>query len=213
MLFNRLAGKDKTRVIQFQDLTRHVTDANSLIAGFPGEKPKEGQPEIDDDVVEREAFQKGFEAGRNAGMELGEKKIDAMLNRFSRSLDELSSLRIQIMKEMEHDLARLAIEIAKKLVHREVNVDEEIILTLVRVALDKVVRKAPVTVYLNPQDYRHLEIKLAETSSLLGEREIILKEKPDLSRGDCVLESPYGDIDARISEQFKQIEHNFIAEF
>jgi flagellar assembly protein FliH len=117
------------------------------------------------------------------------------------------------MKEMEHDLSRLAIEIAKKLVHREIKVDKEIIFTLVRVALEKVVQKAPVTVYLNPTDLKLLNAKLEENGCLLGEREIVLKEKSDLSRGDCLLESPYGDIDARISEQFKRIEHNFLTEF
>jgi len=208
MLSNRLVAKEKARLIEFQDLTMHTASS----AGCRGKTSNQDNPYMDEDSIEREAYQKGFDAGRTAGMELGEKRIEAVLKRFARSLEELSSMRQRVVKEMEQDLIRLAVEIARKLVHREINIDQEIILTLVRVALDKVVQKTPVTVYLSSPDFRFLQARLDEVNHLLGKREIELKENPELGRGDCILESPYGEIDARISEQFKRIEHNLLAE-
>jgi flagellar assembly protein FliH len=209
MLSNRLVARQKARDIHFQDLSNSVGSTVETVVKPGNDEAKE----IDSDEIEREAFQKGFEAGRDSGMELGAKKVEAMLNRFTRSLEELAKLRTVIVSECEKDLARLAIEIARKLVHREVQIDEEIIVTLARVALSKLIQKAPVVLYLNREDHQILTEHFEQNPNLFEGREIELKVKSDLSRGDCLLESPYGDLDARLSEQFKQIEHNLISEF
>lgn len=163
--------------------------------------------------VEREAFQKGFEAGRNSGLEMAEKKVEAILGRFSDSLVLLGQTRNEVVRATQQDLVHLAVEIARKLVHRELTLDPEIVITLVRVAVERLSANAPVTVYLNPDDLKVIERRLQEAPDLLGERELVLKSKRELRRGDCRLESPYGNVDATITEQFRQIENGLLSEF
>ncbi|MEE8585974.1 MAG: hypothetical protein V3T83_14105, partial [Acidobacteriota bacterium] len=71
--------------------------------------------------VEREAFEKGYAAGDRAGMQIAEKKVDAVLRRFGRSMEKLARLREEIIDRSERDVVALAIEIARKLVRREIN--------------------------------------------------------------------------------------------
>jgi flagellar assembly protein FliH len=179
----------------------------------PEDEEKEAVEKKDISEIEREAFQQAFEEGRRSGLQMAEKKTEAMLRRFSESIAEIASLRPSILKKTERDLVKLAIEIAKKLVHREVQIDETIIATMVRVALDRLATKEPVTLYVSAADHevvkRHIEEILDDPSN----RALELRVDDKLSRGDCVVESDYGNVDARIDEQIREIEDGLLAEF
>ena len=86
--------------------------------------------------IEKEAYEQGFAEGQRAGAEVGEKMVDALLKQYSVSVEELNKLRKEIFSSSEREVIRLALEVAKKIVKREVAIDEELILTLVKVALN-----------------------------------------------------------------------------
>ncbi len=207
MSSNRLASRDRARVLEFQDLSSRGSGSPTAPAG---RRYRESDRIA---AVERDAFQKGFEAGKSSGLEMAEKKVEAILDRFSESIEQLGAARGEVIHETQRDVLRLAVAIAQKLVRREIHMDQDILLTLVQVALNKINESAPVTVYLNFEDHDYIR-KVVEAKPLVfGERELILKVKDDLKRGDCVFESPYGNIDARLSEQFNRVEQGLLAQF
>ena len=131
----RVVGADRAEVFHFANL-------NALGDLPPGTEHSSGpgspeKKERDLNEIEREAFEKGFAAGERSGMEMAERRIEVALKRFSKSLQEVARLRNEIVAHTEKDLVELALEIARKLVHREIQIDEEIIVTLVRVALER----------------------------------------------------------------------------
>ncbi len=167
----------------------------------------------DPNEIEREAFEKGFEAGERAGLQLGEKKSEAVLKRFAGSLEKLAGLREETLRQSEKDLVLLALDIARKLVSREIQIDERIIVALARVAMEKLNADSKVVVHLNPRDHEFLSACMEELTTDGREIEIVLKARKDLNRGDCLLESEYGTLDGRISEQFKEIEQGLLSGF
>ncbi len=207
MLSKRVVDSDKVRVLQFE----HIEGLSSpLSITATAESAKEGRAK-DLNEIEREAYQKAFAAGQQSGLQMGEKKTEVVIKRLSRSLEEVATLRERIIKAAERDLVELSIEIAKKLVHREIQIDEKIIATLVRVALERLTVKSGIQVTVNPLD---ADILNSELKDLLGEDgPVKLKTDEKLRRGDCLVESDYGSVDARISEQFKEIEEGLLASF
>jgi flagellar assembly protein FliH len=195
------------RSLEFERIT--VFREDGLISGKEQTTAESGVKDLSE--IEREAYQKAFAAGQQSGLQMAEKKIEVIVKRFSRSLENLAALREKIIKETERDLVELSIEIAKKLVHREIQIDEKIIATLVRVALDRLSVKSAITVHVNSQDYEVLQTELKEILGADGYVELKIDE--NLKRGDCLVESDYGSIDARISEQFKEIEEGLLASF
>ncbi len=163
--------------------------------------------------LEREAYREGYEAGERSGMEMADRKIQSMLERFAASLEELGRLRLTILRETERELVRLALEIAKKLVHREIRIDPEIIVTLVRVALGKLKVNSPVVVRLNARDHGLLEPLLEELTGGGSDTQVSLKVAPELNRGDCRIESDFGTVEGRIDEQFREIEKGLLGQF
>jgi flagellar assembly protein FliH len=158
--------------------------------------------------LEKSAYENGFAQGEKAGMEIAERKIEVVMRRYSESIMELGKLRSALYGQAEREVVKLAIEVAKKIVHREVQADREIIETLVHVALSHVAEKSAVTVHLSPLDYNFLLEHRAELNQSEG-RDISLLADQSIERGGCLIQTECGDIDARIEEKFREVEQAF----
>ena len=167
-----------------------------------------GEKVVDLAHVEKTAYQNGFAQGEKAGMEIGQQKAEMLMSRYSESIAELGKLRSAIYTRVEHEVVKLAVEVAKKIVHREIQVDKDIIQTLVRVALTHVAEKSAVTIHLSPQDYSYLLEHRAELAQTEG-RDIALLADKSIDRGGCLIQTECGDIDARVEEKFREVEQAF----
>jgi flagellar assembly protein FliH len=177
---------------------------------FPLETPP---PALDVALIEKTAYENGFRQGEKAGMEIAEKKVEAIMRRYSDSLLELGRLRSDLYAQVEREVVRLSLEVAKKIVHREIQADKQVIQTLVKVALSHVAEKSAVTIHLHPIDYNFvLEHKTELAQSEHGVREIVLLADRSIERGGCLIKTECGDIDARIEEKFREIEQGFFEE-
>jgi flagellar assembly protein FliH len=172
----------------------------------------EGQLASDPAQIEKAAFENGFLQGEKAGLEAAEKKLEALMKRYADAVLEIGKLKPALYRQAESEVVRLALEVAKKVVHREVSVDREIIQTLIKVALGHVAVKSPVTVHLHPADHS-LVLDQRAASARTGEsgQEIVLLADNSIERGGCLIETECGDVDARIGEKFREVERAFFS--
>jgi flagellar assembly protein FliH len=176
----------------------------------PAQQQTNNPSQTDLAQIEKTAYENGFRQGERAGMEIAEKKVEAAMRRYAEAILEMGRLKAMLYSQVEREVVKLAIEVAKKIVHREVQADKEIIQTLVKVALSHVAEKSTVTVRLNPVDYNYILEHKAELSQ--GEqngREIVLLADKSIERGGCMIQTECGDIDARIEEEFREVERGF----
>jgi len=104
-------------------------------------------------ALERDAFAKGFAQGERAGLEAAAKRGDAMLRRLTQTLDEMTGLRARMIRETEQQMVSLALAVARRIIHREVSLDRDLLIAIARVALDRLGEDAKISVHLNPDDY------------------------------------------------------------
>lgn len=123
------------------------------------------------------------------------------------TIAEVGSLGPQMAANVEHDLVELAILIAKKVVSREVTIDREIALTLVKVSLAKLHNRSVAEIHLNPEDYPFVKNHL---DKLDFRGKIDLVEDKSISLGGCLIHTETGDIDGRIESQFDEISHGLL---
>jgi flagellar biosynthesis/type III secretory pathway protein FliH len=165
-------------------------------------------PSIDVAQLEKKAFEDGFRQGEKVGVENAERKMNGIMKRYSETILEIGKLKPALYAQAEREIVKLAIEIAKKIVHREIRDDPEIIQTLIKVALSHVTDKSAVTARINPIDYTYIHEQNVNLSQTEG-RDITLVSDKSIERGGCMIETVCGDIDARIEEQFREVEHSF----
>ncbi len=165
------------------------------------------QAEKDKEMIEQ--------AAREKGMQFAQTKIDAkvatqisqMRDQFARTIEEIAGLKAEITADAETQLVELALEIAKKIIMREVSIDREIALTLVKVSLKRINSRATAQVHLNPDDFAFVQAH-REKLDFHGSLEIV--EDRSISVGGCLIRTETGDIDARIESQFDEISHGLL---
>lgn len=127
-----------------------------------------------------------------------------------RSMAELGRFQKQLIVESEKQVAKLAIEIAKKIVRREVRIDDQIILAMIKVALSYVGDARKMRIRVNPEDLQVVRQSLPQMTdfeSAATAPELI--GDPAVERGGFVIESDAGMVDARLGQQFQEIEKSF----
>jgi flagellar biosynthesis/type III secretory pathway protein FliH len=96
------------------------------------------QAEKDKEMIEQAAREKAEQEARAVIEAEVEERIREIRENLAQSMREVSALRDEISARVEKDVVELALEIAKKIVGREVMFDREIALTLVKVSLKKI---------------------------------------------------------------------------
>lgn len=138
--------------------------------------------------------------------EINERVAD-LRARLAETITKVSSTADRLSADIESELVDLAIRIAKKIVAREVTIDREIALTLVKVSLGRLHNRSAAEVHLNPEDFVYVK---AHTDKLDFRGTLNIVEDRSISVGGCLIHTETGDIDARIESQFDEISHGLL---
>ena len=152
--------------------------------------------------VERDAFVKGYAQGERAGLEASVKRTDALVRRLGETIDELAGLRRQILDHSERQLVQLAIALARRIVRRELAADDELLGALARVALERLGEARPATIRLHPDDFAR---STAGRLDHWAAAHVSVLPDPNVPRGGCMVESPFGFVDAGVDAQLQEL--------
>lgn len=205
---NPAVGRARVPGAAYKDETSARTEAEKIIAGATLEAEsliRVAQTRVDE--IEREAHERGMQTARACADEELRDAVEPLRAQLLDTIDELSNLRAQIAARAEADIIQLAIEMAKKIVHREVSVDREIALALVRVSLSRLHSRAAAVVHLHPEDFAY--INSHRTRLELG-GSIELAEDRSVGLGGCLVRTEMGDVDARVEQQFAEVERGLM---
>ena len=153
------------------------------------------------DEVRDEAHRRGIEEG----MAEAETRWRAPFEQLEDQIEVFGREREEFFRAAEPELAKLAVEIARKILKKELAQDSEAVLSVVRSALTRV-RDREVRVRVNPSD---LECVRGARESFLGDESgaADLEISPDrrVGVGGCIIETPSGNLDCRIETQLDLI--------
>lgn len=198
-------------------------DAEARIAGTIADaerRAKELLENADQKYVagKQAAEDSGREDGRKEGYAAGKAEADRLVARLHTMLERVQDRRQQIIDETEQQIVDLALLVARKVVKVLVTTDrEEIVRANVSAALRKVRARGVVTIKVNLADLdvttEHKEefTRLIETTATgSGEVELHIHEDSSIGPGGCVVETDFGEIDARINAQLSEIENRIL---
>ncbi len=152
---------------------------------------------------ERDAYEKGFKAGEEAGYAFGEQKAKLVLDRMTGIVDELSEFREKICDKLEPEVVDLAFEIAGKVLHAEVETNRDVVVNIAREALKSVGNWREIVIRVNPLDYEYI---MGQRKELAGmNRTVSFEPDESIQQGGCIIQEEYGEIDARIDKQLNEI--------
>jgi flagellar assembly protein FliH len=157
-------------------------------------------------LIEKEAYEKGFEQGEKDGRELGLKRLEMVIHQFGNVFAEIERQRRGFRQAYESEMLTLVLGIGKRIFRQELLFHEEVIIAILREAFQYVTDRGKVIVRLNPGDYQYLLAHPGEVPfSLDGNDGVKMIEDPSITRGGCLLETSFGEVDATFESQFDEM--------
>lgn len=155
----------------------------------------------------RRAHEEGHRAGVVAGRAAAQEEVNLAVEKLGEVIAELAGARTDAMRRAEADVVKLSIEIARRVLHRELSQDTSALEGLIRAALDKLQAQEVYRVRVHPE---HLVVLRAclEQSGRGASVEVL--SDPSQARGGAVFEMSRGSLDASVETQLQEIERGLI---
>jgi flagellar assembly protein FliH len=142
-----------------------------------------------------------FEAGRRQGDQETRTELLPVMERLNASIAEITAMRPDLRRRAEHDVVQLALLIARRVLHRQLSVDEGALTAIARVAFERLTRSESYTVTVHPRFAA--SIKSALPGNQLARVNIV--SDPNCEPGTLVIHFSEGVIDASIDTQLEEI--------
>lgn len=166
------------------------------------------------DEIRQQAHKEGYEAGRAAGLQDGlaqaaaqcQEQLAQAASRAAAMVAAAEQERQELLRLAQRQIIQLALAIASKVLQRELAENPQAVLPIAQAALAPVVDQAVVTVRVHPEDLAALEEGRAELAKAMKHPDSLrLATDATLNRGDCVVVTAAGSVDARVDTQFNAI--------
>lgn len=154
----------------------------------------------------REGYDAGYQDGLKTAQEEQRQAILEANAQAEKTIADAKADKLNYLVEAEGQIADLVLDIANKILPQHFIDVPQVILPLVRKAIMKIKDQPEVIIRVSPDQYDLLLLAKNEFKSLLeGQGTLEVKSDESLSISDCVLESPAGNVDARLSVQLEAI--------
>lgn len=145
--------------------------------------------------LKEHAEQEGFAAG---------------YQKWAEQIANLENEIVKVRQDLEKMLVPVALKAAKKIVGREIELSEDTIVDIVSSSLKTVSQHKKITIYVNKKDLDALEKGRSRVKEVFEALEVLsLRERSDVVRGGCIIETEGGIINAQLENQWNALEKAF----
>jgi flagellar assembly protein FliH len=155
----------------------------------------------------QKTYEQGLAEGEARARAALEASLAALRGELADALRQFAAQREGYFQRVEGDVVQLALSIARKILHREVQMDPLLLTGIVRVALESLRDGTRVRLRAHPaeialwRDYFSRSADPSASPELLGDA--------SLEPGSCVLETELGSTHISLETQLKEIEQGF----
>ena len=176
------------------------------------------QARLDADNIRDKAFQSGYESGQDAAIKEIREAMEPASQLFKNGLEELASLKNDLLRKAEGDIIQLTLSVAKKLACVELKQNPDAIVAVVKEAIKAAkdsARDSEITIRIHPGDRAVLEQYMGElvehlknfsfgvTEASAGK--LRLEDDPDMTPGGCVVVTDTSIIDMTFESRAESI--------
>ncbi|UCD63427.1 MAG: hypothetical protein JSW34_11860 [Candidatus Zixiibacteriota bacterium] len=159
-----------------------------------------------------DARREGCEEGHRAGLEQGLDEAAKVLEQFDQAIKEAIGQREALLEEAREKVLDLIIEISRKVTYDAVEVDPESTLAMINGVIDTLIDRSRLKIKVNPDHHPIIEQNIDRfLKSSTTIKEIAVEPDPRVRYGGCFIETPTGDIDARLESQFEVLKEVLVS--
>jgi flagellar assembly protein FliH len=203
----------KRKTGEAQSLKRAAEDDAEKIVAEARAKAKQ----IEDDSLSafeterKEAEERGRLAGRETGFAEGKDEVARLVERTQTVLERAQEKRAEILAETEQQIIDLVLLISRKVIKVISENQRNVVISNVVQALKKVKGRGNIIIKVNMLDLKlSTEHKKDFIAQVEGAKSLQIVEDTTVDPGGCVVETDFGEIDARIGSQLAELEQKIL---
>jgi flagellar assembly protein FliH len=166
-----------------------------------------GELEAAAETESRRSYAAGVRAGEGSARQSLESEIRETVQQLAATIAELAETRAETIQRAEADTVRLSIEIARRVLHRELSVDGSALEALIKAAMEKLQAQEVYRVRIHPDQEKLVRACLDQTGR---GQSIAVVSDPVQPKGGAVFEISRGSLDASVGTQLAEIERGLI---
>jgi len=198
---------------QAQKIRQESEDEAKKILDDAQGKAREIEDEIHGkvDQIEKESYERGYKEGHDRGYQEGREEVQRLIDRLHTIISKAIEKRNEIIEESETQLINLVLLISKKVIKVISENQKNVVINNVVQALRKLKSRGDVVIRVNIADLELTSGHIKDFMSMVENvKSITVLEDSSVDRGGCIIETDFGQIDARISSQLHEIEENIL---
>ena len=161
--------------------------------------------------IEEDARKNGEAAGREEGFQEGRKEAERLVERLHMILARAIEKREEMIDEAETQMIDLVLMISRKVIKVISENQKNVVVNNIVQALRKLKSRGDVAIRVNLAD---LDLATDHTRDFMkmveNVKSITVLEDTSVDPGGCIIETDFGQIDARITSQLKEIEEKIM---
>jgi len=155
----------------------------------------------------KDAEQQGRITGRESGFKEGQAEVERLVQRTQVILQRAQDKRAEILEETEQEIINLVLLIARKVVKVISESQKNVIISNVVQALRKVKGRGNIIIRVNVADLKLATEHIKDfINQVEGAKSIQVVEDSSIDEGGCIIDTDFGEIDARIASQLAELE-------
>lgn len=156
--------------------------------------------------MEEEAWQNGYAEGIAAA----QKEYEAAIMEAEGIKANAAEEHRKALAAIEAEVIELVMKVSEKVIHSEISLNKENMIHLIKEALVKCSNKKDIIIKVAPEDYNFLDSNRDKLDAVIGYTgEIELMQDMSFKSGSCILETPFGNMDAGVGTKLRKIEEAF----
>jgi flagellar assembly protein FliH len=148
-----------------------------------------------------ESKRAAFDAGCSQGEQKARSAVTPVIERLNSSIAETIGMRPELRRRAEKDAVDLALQIARRVLHRELSVDPNALNALARVVFDRLARAESWQLTVHPQFAEAIRGSLPAA----GLSKVRVEADPSCAPGTLIARCADGVIDASVDSQLSEI--------
>lgn len=144
-----------------------------------------------------------FEEGYRLGLENAKTDVENFKNEFQKFM----SARKDVFEYIAPDILEISVNIAKKIIKKELNTDPQVLINTIIDVLKTVAKsESKVTIKVNPQSVQFIKDTIPNIAYEYGiEAKVNILADPSIENGGCIFQTNNGIVDASIDTQLEII--------
>ncbi len=198
---------------QAQKIRQDAEDEAQKILAEARAKAAELESDIKQRVAqtEREAYERGYTEGHQKGYEEGKEEVARLIERLHTILTKAIDKRNEIIEESETQIINLVLLIVKKVIKVISENQKNVVINNVVQALRKLKSRGDVVIRVNLADLELTSEHVKDFMKMVENvKSVTVLEDSSVDKGGCIIETDFGQIDARVSSQLHEIEEKIL---